>query len=67
MPKLKSRKKRLQQKKREEEMNCASDSSFKFQNIAEIEDNSRLLVKKGIRLKVPTSSIIYILFNNIAS
>ena len=52
IPKLKSRKKRLKMKKREQEMSCASEGSFKFQNITEIEETSGLLGKKGIRLKV---------------
>ncbi|XP_028410798.1 doublecortin domain-containing protein 1-like isoform X3 [Dendronephthya gigantea] len=52
IPKLKSRKKRLFMKKEEEGMVGANHSSYKFQNITEIEENSRLLGKKGIRLKV---------------
>ena len=52
IPKLKSRKKQLAMKKQEEETMGANQSSYKFQNISEIEENSRLLGKKGIRLKV---------------
>lgn len=50
--KLNSRKKQLLLKKQEEEMAAASHTSFKFQNITEIEEDSRLLGKKGMRLKV---------------
>ena len=59
IPKLKSRKKRLLVKKQEETMG-ANHSSYKFQNISEIEEDSRLLGKKGIRLKVYTTSMILV-------
>ncbi len=61
IPKLKSRKKRLLVKKQEETMG-ANHSSYKFQNISEIEEDSRLLGKKGIRLKVYTTTMIFLVW-----